>query len=91
MHPHAGGWDLSKAPALAWSDGDLWNVALDLEAGAFVIQFQAGVCVWRDGGVRGWPGLGGDCGTWHSTWKHTVHNKKHIALVQAWCTSTNML
>lgn len=45
MHPHAGGWDLSKAPALAWSDGDLWNVALDLEAGAFVIQFQAGVCV----------------------------------------------
>lgn len=32
--PLAGAWDLSKAPALAWSEGDLWSVQLDLEAGA---------------------------------------------------------
>lgn len=30
----AGAWDLAKAPALAWSDGDLWNVTLDLDSGA---------------------------------------------------------
>jgi hypothetical protein len=30
---NAGAWNLSKAPFLKWSDGDLWNVTLELAAG----------------------------------------------------------
>lgn len=29
----AGAWNLSKAPFLRWSEGDLWNVTLELAAG----------------------------------------------------------
>lgn len=28
-----GGWNLAKAPFLQWSEGDLWNVTLELAAG----------------------------------------------------------
>jgi hypothetical protein len=28
-----GEWALARGPAMAWSDGDLWNISLDLEAG----------------------------------------------------------
>jgi len=29
-----GQWDLALAPALGWSEGDLWNATLELDAGA---------------------------------------------------------
>jgi hypothetical protein len=29
----AGAWNLAKAPFLRWSEGDLWNVTLEVAAG----------------------------------------------------------
>jgi hypothetical protein len=29
----AGAWNLAKAPFLRWSEGDLWNVTMELAAG----------------------------------------------------------
>jgi hypothetical protein len=52
-----GGWDLNQAPALAWSDGDLWNVTLDLDAGTvyeykYVVMNPDGrsAAAWQSGG-----------------------------------------
>jgi hypothetical protein len=28
-----GAWNLAKAPFLRWSEGDLWNVTMELAAG----------------------------------------------------------
>jgi hypothetical protein len=30
---YAGAWNLAKAPFLRWSEGDLWNVTMELAAG----------------------------------------------------------
>jgi hypothetical protein len=38
-----GGWELRGAPAMEWSDGDLWNVSLELEAGEGVRCVCVGV------------------------------------------------
>lgn len=33
LHRLAGAWNLAKAPFLRWSEGDLWNVTMELAAG----------------------------------------------------------
>lgn len=35
----AGAWNLAKAPFLRWSEGDLWNVTLEVAAGG-VIEYK---------------------------------------------------
>lgn len=29
-----GGWELSRAPHMTWSEGDLWSATVELPAGA---------------------------------------------------------
>lgn len=53
----AGAWNLAKAPALKWSEGDLWNVELELLAGQvyeykYVVMGYDGTTAanWQQGG-----------------------------------------
>uniref|UniRef100_A0A383WKL3 CBM20 domain-containing protein n=1 Tax=Tetradesmus obliquus TaxID=3088 RepID=A0A383WKL3_TETOB len=48
-HEAMGAWNLAKAPFLRWSEGDLWNVTLEVAAGG-VIEYKY-VVVEGDGTV----------------------------------------
>ena len=53
----AGGWNLAKAPAMKWTEGDLWNVSLELQVGGGGRGQEGRGMVW--GGRRGGGWLGG--------------------------------
>ncbi|KFM28670.1 hypothetical protein F751_3500 [Auxenochlorella protothecoides] len=56
--PHAlGGWRLTHAPALRWSEGDVWTLDLDLPAGKHEYKLvihneSADVAYWEQGNNR---------------------------------------
>ena len=42
-HPALGNWDVGSAPAMNWSDGNVWTVYIQLPVGAEV-EFKVGSC-----------------------------------------------
>lgn len=33
-----GGWNLAQSPEMKWSEGDLWNIALELQVGSGCVR-----------------------------------------------------
>jgi hypothetical protein len=36
--PCVGGWNLAQSPEMKWSEGDLWNITLELQVGGRLCQ-----------------------------------------------------
>lgn len=45
--PALGAWDLGAAPAMAWSEGDVWRLEVSLPAGATEFKVGAGRALTR--------------------------------------------
>ncbi|KAI8466497.1 MAG: hypothetical protein J3K34DRAFT_524496 [Monoraphidium minutum] len=58
-NPALGAWDVSKAPRMVWSNGDLWSAELELDAGT-VYEYKY-VLIDYDGRTACWWQGGGNC------------------------------
>ena len=47
-HPSLGGWNVDAAPAMQWSDGDVWTLDVSLPAGTG-LEFKVNVLRLREG------------------------------------------
>lgn len=52
-HPTLGGWDLSKAWKLKWSDGHIWRGCLELPADIRALEFKVGAAERGGWGMQG--------------------------------------